>query len=148
MSQNMDMQQFQLTLGDKVNWPFILGNMILKFQQAIVKVEGEQSEQEVREAALCLFNSIPASWKTKDKEFQKDLEKATVKRKIDARNIWCGKRVGPPKFKREEIIDPYRLFHACVNIMDRRGLISKKNVSEVSDGNKFDPSKIVEHTET
>lgn len=144
----MDMQQFQLTLGDKVNWPFILGNMILKFQQAIVKVEGEQSEQEVREAALCLFNSIPASWKTKDKEFQKDLEKATVKRKIDARNIWCGKRVGPPKFKREEIIDPYRLFHACVNIMDRRGLISKKNVSEVSDGNKFDPSKIVEHTET
>lgn len=144
MSKNLDMEQFQLTLGDKINWPFILGNIILKFQDAIVKVEGEQSEQEVRESVLCLFNSIPATWKEKDPQLKKDLKAAVITQKIDIRNEWCGRKVGKPKFKKEESIDPYKLFHACVNILDRRGLISKKNVSELSDGNEFDPNKVQE----
>jgi len=148
MSKNMD-DQFQLTLGDKINWPFILGNMILKFQDAIVKVEGEQSEQEVREAALCLYNAIPKSWH--DDGFKEDRKEAITYQIIDNRNLWCERRIGAKIFKgkdtnqiKEEKLDPYRLFNACVNLLDRRGLISKKNIAEVSDGNKFDPNKLQE----
>jgi len=126
-------QQFPtLTVKDKINYPFILGNALLKFQEAIVKVEGQQSEQEVRESALCLFNLIPTIWY--DDQFKKDLEKATVKVKVDIRNEWCGKKVGKPKFENQDQIQPYRLVNAVVDLLERRELLSKKERIEKIEG--------------
>ena len=144
MSQNQEALIPQLTVGEKINWAFIMGNAILKVQQAIVKVEGEQSEQEVREAVLYLFNIIPTSWKKNDPLVKADLEEAVKTRKVDARNEFCGKRVGKPKFKDEEYIEPFKLLAACINVMDRIGYIGKKNISEISDGTRFDPKKVQE----
>jgi len=107
-----------------------LGNAILNFHNAIVKPEGLQSEQEVREAALCLYNSIPTQWIKVDTEFAKDLKTAVTKREVDARKEWCGQKVGKPKFEKEEIIDPYKLYHACINVFQRRGLLSKTIFTE------------------
>ena len=122
-----------LTIKDKINFPFILGNAILKFHEAIIKAEGFQSEQETREAALVLFNSIPDSWRLSDEQFDKDLKKAVIKTKEDARPIYCGKRVGKPRYKTVEVIDPYKVYHACLNVMDRRGLLSKSAKEEIID---------------
>lgn len=118
-----------LTIGDKINWPFILANAILKFQESITKPEGMQSPQQVREAALVIYNMIPASWYVIDQLFTEDLENAITKIEVDTRVIWCGVRCGnledhPPRT--EEVLDPYRLVNACVNLLDRRGYISKK----------------------
>jgi len=123
-----------LTIKDKINWPFILGDMVLKFHEAIVKVEGEQSEQEVREAVLALNASIPTSWKESDPSYRTEASKAVIKRKIDVRKEWCGHKVGKPKYEREEIIDPYRLFNCIVDLLDRRGLISREEKIEKVDG--------------
>lgn len=124
-----DKSELSLTIGDKINWPFILGNAILKFQESIVKPEGMQSDQQVRESAMVLYNMIPSSWYLDDELFVEDLTNATIKIKVDTRTIWCGVRCGelkdhPPRI--EEEIDPYRLVNACVNLLDRRGYLSKK----------------------
>ena len=130
MSNQQSSQEQNLMLGDRINWPYILGQGVINFQTSIIKVEGEQSEQEVREAALCLYNSIPDAWIKADKEFEKDIKKAVQTRKVDARKEWCGKRVGKPKFEKEDFIDPYKLYHACVNVFHRRGLLSKTIFTE------------------
>ena len=130
MSNQQSSQEQNLMLGDRINWPYILGQGVINFQTSIIKVEGEQSEQEVREAALCLYNSIPDAWIKADKEFEKDIKKAVQTRKVDARKEWCGRRVGKPKFEKEDYIDPYKLYHACVNVFHRRGLLSKTIFTE------------------
>ncbi len=123
-------EQQSLMLGDRINWPFILGNGVLKFQTAIVKAEGEQSEQEVREAALALYNSIPDAWTKADDQFRKDIANAITTTKVDKRKIFMGKPVGKPKIEDEESLDPYKLYHACVNVFQRRGLLSKTIYTE------------------
>ena len=125
-----DVQEASLMLGDRINWPYILGNGVLKFQESIIKVEGEQSEQQVREAALSLFNSIPDAWVKADDKFREDLKEATEEVEVDARPVWCGVRVGPKKVRVEEKINPYRMYHACVNVFQRRGLLSKTIYTE------------------
>ena len=131
-------KEISLTIGDKINWPFILATAIMKFQESIVKEEGFQSEQEVREAALVVRNLIPKVWV--DEQFEKDMKEAVIIEEIDSRNINCGVRVGNlkdhPPIKVEKI-NPYRLVHACVNVIERRGLISKKEWQELFPGKKW-----------
>jgi hypothetical protein len=124
----------ELTLKDKLNWTYILANAVLNFHNSIIKTEGEQSEQEIREAALCLFNSIPASWRADDQLLAQELKEAIKTRKVDVRREYCGRKVGQPRYEDEEYIEPYKLFHACVNVMDRKGLLSKTRMTEIIDG--------------
>ena len=117
------MQMPNLVLDGRVNYPFIIASAILKFFEAVVKAEGFQSEQETREAALSLYNAIPSSWW--DDQFKKDAAKAATREKIDTRNEWCGRKVGKYKWKYEPKLDPYRLFHACIDLIDRKHLLPK-----------------------
>jgi hypothetical protein len=128
MSDNL--QEQSLTLGDRINYPFILANYLLKFGEAIVQPEGAQSEQQVREAALVLFNSMPDIWIAKDEQFKKDLDNAVVPRKVDLRPLWCGKRIGPKKEEETKEIQPYRLYNAVINVFQRRGYLSKAIYNE------------------
>ena len=130
MSKDESTQIDNLMLGDRINWPYILASAVLKFQEAIVKVEGEQSEQEVREAAMVIQTLIPDIWVKADDKFRKELEDAIKKREVDVRKEWCGRKIGEPKFEEEEIVDPYKLAHACVNVFQRRGLLSKTIFTE------------------
>ena len=138
---NPQMFMPNLTIKDKVNLPFLLANAVLNVQNAIIKSEGLQSEQEVRESVLCLYNLIPSSWIEEDEKAAEQLAKAVQKRIIDARPEWCGKKCGNKIFDgekknqiEEEWIEPYKLFRACVDILDRREMLSKKDRTEVIDG--------------
>lgn len=114
-----------LMLGDRINWPYILGMSILKVDEAIVREEGNQSEQQVREAVLSVYNKIPDAWVENDVKWKEDIAEAIITKKIDDRPLWCGIRVGKPKWKKEEVINPHRLLRACVNVFQRRSLLSK-----------------------
>jgi len=124
MSENQQ-QDVSLTLGDRMNWPFILGQSVMNCQNVLVKIEGEQSEQEVREAVLMLRNLIPNQWVLADEKFKKECEEAVIKVPIDTRLEWCGIRIGKPKFEYDKKVDPHKLLQACVNVFQRRGLLSK-----------------------
>ena len=134
-----------LTLKDRINYPYILAGALLKFQEAIVKVEGQQSVQEVTEASLCLYNSIPSSWY--DEDFQKDMKKVYDIIKVDMRREWCGRKVGQPQFKKEKRINPYKLYLACVNLLDRKDLLTRRSKTEKHLGEEIDNNGVENQSE-
>lgn len=150
MSNKETQSQDGLVLGDRLNYPYILANAILNFHNAIIKTEGMQSEQEVKEAALCLYKSIPGAWIKTDSEFKKEVDAAITQKDVDARKEWCGMKVGAHKTVSEEVIDGYKLYHACINVFQRRGLLSKTIFTEkiIPDPSDFEEGEQEESEES
>jgi len=142
--------EVSLTIGTRINFQYLLSQQILKFQNAIVKQEGFQSPQEVLESAIGLYEMIPDSWRASDRFFENAMQKAINYVKLDTRPFWCGTRVGIPSFKLIKKYNPYKLFHACINLLERRGLLARTLYQEIATGNLFEDleeTKIEEETE-
>lgn len=120
----------QLTLKDRLNFPYLLANQILTFQRALLALEF--SEREIRETIEGFVHMIPESWK--DNKFKENMDEAMITRKIDIRPRFCGQaatpavceELGVPTVKEVTTFDYYDLFQACINLLDRRGLTGKK----------------------
>jgi len=132
-----------LTIKDKMNYPYLLAAQFLTIQKAILN--REYSEQEKKEAVQGLVDMTPDSWK--DEEWQKELKKAEVKTIIDHRQKWCCvlesveiymEQWGKSPFETVIEYDPNKLFHSCVNLFDRRGLITRRAKTEKHLGVQFD----------
>jgi len=119
----------ELTLKDRLNFPYLLANQILTFQKAILNLE--YSEREIRDAIESFVHLIPQNWK--DEKFEEELKAAIIKKQIDVRMEFCGvkphldycKDNGIEPFKEQETFDYYKMFQACINLLDRKGMISK-----------------------
>jgi hypothetical protein len=116
-------EQQNLTVGDRLNFPYILASEWMKLNQAMVKEEGQQSDQERTEAVLSFESSIPNMFK--DEEYRMERAKAVTEILLDERKLWCGRRIGSPKFKEEERINPFILKQALVNLLQRNGYLSR-----------------------
>lgn len=141
---------FQLTLKDKVNFPYILANQMLTFQKALLALE--YSEREIKECVHGFVSIIPSEWK--DDKFKEDLDKSFVEKKIDVRPRVAGnirmskeacKEIDIPAFKTEKTVDYYLRFQACVDLLNRRGLISEKTKTEKVEGVKYGIKQIEQH---
>ena len=141
MSQEMQ-EQFNLTVGDRINLPFLLANDIMKISEALIRVEGEQSEQEVREAVLNFESSIPDA--LKDRKFYDERSRAVVTVIEDRRKTNCGVKVGRQVFDgvyknqiEVSVIQPYKLKSACINLLQRAKMLSKVVMTEVATGEAY-----------
>ena len=132
-----------LTIKDKVNFPYLVARQIITYQQAILNME--HSDKEIREAINGLVELIPDAWK--DDKWSEDLEAAKIEIVIDNRPSWCGfklepgpdgKIYGKDAYTKETKFVPNKLFHACVNLLYRRGLISKVSRTEKVLGDEWD----------
>jgi hypothetical protein len=130
-----------LTIRDKLNVPYLLASQILTVQKAVLNTEF--SKEEIREAVMGLLALIPDNWR--DEEFEDELEEAKVTIKIDVRPMWCGVR-GSLEYCKEAGIEPYeyktsfgsfKVFHACINLLQRRGLMSQFTRIEKTEGVEF-----------
>lgn len=127
-----------LTIRDKLNAPYLLASQILTVQKAVLNTEF--SKEEIKEAVMGLLALIPDTWK--DKEFEDELEKAKVTIKIDVRPMWCGvrgsleycKKAGIEPYKYKTSFDSFKVFHACINLLQRRGLMSEVTRIEKTEG--------------
>ena len=146
MSQNVDVvltkEMLALTIKDRLNFPYLIARQIITYQQAILTTE--HSEREIQEAINGLVELVPDSWK--GEEWKKETKEAKIKRKIDIRPIVAGnirmseevcKELGIPAFREEEGWDSNKLFHCVINLLDRRGLISRKTKYEDIPGEPF-----------
>jgi len=139
MSEPLD--AMQLTLKDKVNFPYILANQMLTFQRALLALE--YSEREIRETVEGFVSMIPSDWK--DDKFNEDLKASLIDKKVDVRPRFCGvaasletcEKLGVPAFKMEIGIDYYDRFQACIDLLNRRGLISQVSRVEKVEGEQF-----------
>ena len=131
-----------LTIKDKMNYPYLLAAQFLTIQKAMLNQEF--SERDIKEAILGLVNMIPESWMDEDWETQE--KDSIIVDKIDLRMEFCGvkpsieycKENGITIFKEVETFDYYKLFHACVNLLDRRGIITRRAKTEKHLGEQFD----------
>jgi len=139
MSELLD--AMQLTLKDRVNFPYILANQMITFQRALLALEF--SEREIRECVEGFVAMIPSEWK--DPKFNDDLAKSLVETKVDVRPRFCGqpatievcKELGIPAFKIETRVDYYFRFQACIDLLNRRGLISQVSRVEKVEGEEY-----------
>jgi len=128
----------QLTLKDRLNTPYLLANQILTFEKSITIV-GSESKTEIVESIKGLLNMIPSSWE--DEAFKKEIEKAKIKNKIDVRPEWCGLKATEEfcskhnisTIKEEDSLDYWKVLKACMNLLDRRGMLSQVNPIEEID---------------
>jgi hypothetical protein len=147
MSQQTDV--FQLTLKDKVNFPYILANLMLTFQKSILALEF--SDREIRECVEGFVATIPSDWM--DDRFRKDLDESKIKVKVDIRPRFCGipateqvcKELGVPAFKEKISVDYFLRFHACIDLLNRKGLISEKTKTEKVEGVRYGNDGFEQH---
>jgi len=137
----------QLTLKDRLNFPYLLANQILTFQKALLALEF--SEREVRETIEGFIHLIPQSWK--DEAFTEEMAKAKITLKIDNRPLVAGNirmspeaclKLGLTPFEDKVTFDYYSLFQACINLLDRRGLTSRRTFTEKMTGKPFSEEPI------
>lgn len=119
-----------IVIGDKIQWRYIQATAVLKYLDAIVQPEGNQSEQQVREAVLALFGTVPDGHRKRDKRLDEEMKTVWNEVDVDDRPTWCGKRIGEPKSHKEKQLDPTKLFHVCVNHLQRTGAIGKDIMTE------------------
>ena len=127
----------QLTLKDRLNFPYLLANQILTFQRSLLAIEF--TEREIRDTIEGFVHMIPESYK--DDKFKADMKKATILKKIDLRPKFCGQpatievceQLGIPIFKEVTTFDYYDLFQACMNLLQRRHMLTKTNPVEQID---------------
>lgn len=136
MSQNRkSFEEQSLVLGERLNWSFFLGSAVLKHLDSIIQEEGNLSEQKVRESVMTLFDMCVTDWI--DEQFQVDLKKCVEKVEIDLRKEFCGVKVGKPKIKEIEKINPHLLAHAIYDLWWRRNLLQKPVWTEQVSGKSF-----------
>ena len=133
-----------LTIKGKVDFPYLLARQIITYQQAILNTE--HSEREIQEAIAGLVEMVPNSWK--DSEWEKEIKEAEVEEQVDVAPIVAGnirmneatcKELGIPKWKIVKTNDSNKLFHSCIDLLDRRGMLSRVTKIEKMLGKRFEP---------
>lgn len=133
-----------LTIRDRLNFPFLIAAQIMTFQRAILNLEF--SAEEIREAVEGLVHLLPNKWK--DDIFADELRKARIDLTEDVRPTFCGHPASIEYCKKHNILitriirtfDYYEVFQACMNLLDRRGLLSRRIYKEIMTGRKADTS--------
>ncbi len=143
-----------LTIRDKLNYPFIVAYYMIGAAILIKEALEEDPELNIIKGYVqWLINLIPDQWK--DKQFKEELKAAQVKVTEDIRPIICGlpvslaycKKHDIPTFRETIKYKPELLNQALINLLNRRGLLSKVKWKEIATGKKFDPNEPPEISE-
>lgn len=134
MSQAFTTEDIRLALGDRINYPYILGGQLMAILRAVNESQGVSLQQLVNRVEI-MKNLFPTSWH--DSDWTKEIKECYDKVLIDIRPMFCGIRVGPLQVKEDKKLNFGRLLNACVNLLDRRDLLAKKLFTEWRTGRSF-----------
>lgn len=134
-----------LALRDRLNHPFLLANGIYVFQHTTT----DQTNQEavVKETVMALYDIIPDMWE--DDQFNRDIERARTAQVADVRPEFCGNKASlawcesheVPPTQQIVVFNHHLIMKACINLLDRRGLLTKKVFKEIFTGKRFKGKK-------
>jgi len=134
-----------LAIRDRMNHPFLLANGIYIFQHTTT--DAVNLESVVRETVMALYDIMPDMWE--DAAFQKDIDRAKTQQTVDSRPDFCGQKAtvewcrvhGIPPTQSVVIYNHHLIMKACINLLDRRGLLTKKLFKEVFTGERWKGKK-------
>jgi hypothetical protein len=130
----------QLQIKDRLPCNFLIAQMVLTFQKAILNIQ--YSAEELREAAEGFVNMIPRAWK--DQEFYEDLDNAATQIPMDSRPAFCDRPASDSYCRKHGIptqvyiksFDYMRVFNAVINLLNRRHMLLKPVLKEIMTGEK------------
>ena len=133
MSDPIFVDEVQLTIRDRINYPYILANQILTIQRVLLN---EEAAKEVIDSVEALVHQIPDMYK--DDSFREEIEKAVLKIVKDVRPKFGGVTIdeescvemGIPTT--EEVLekDPWAILQAVFNLLQRRSMLTRRNFVE------------------
>ena len=133
MSDPIFVDEVQLTIRDRINYPYILANQILTIQRVLLN---EEAAKEVIDSVEALVHQIPDMYK--DDSFTEEMEKAVLKIDKDVRPKFGGITIddescvemGIPTT--EEVLekDPWAILQAVFNLLQRRSMLTRRNFVE------------------
>lgn len=133
--------QFDLNIRDKLDFPFRVDQQIETFQKATLNTD--YSRREIEESINGLVHLMPSRWR--DDKFKEDLQKAKAKVQQDIRPVFAGVRMNKdlcrerkiPMTKEGEVIDYFKMLLACIDLLDRLGMLSRRVFTEAPTGMPF-----------
>lgn len=144
--QNRSRRASELTIKDRLNFSFILGEYEIRLP-ALLDVTKDPSLNELRAFVSWVIHTIPEAWK--DEKFKTEMKNSKVKIIEDIRPKISGvslsekycKLRGIKTTRKRTITDPMREHQAIINLLNRRGLLSRVKYQEVTSGKKYDKNK-------
>jgi hypothetical protein len=133
----------QLTMRDRLPYHFLLSQMILTFQKAVLNIQ--YSAEELREAVEAFVNHIPFLWR--DKDFEKDLKDAEVLVYEDLRPVFCDVVANREYCQQNGILverlvktfNYFKVFNAVINLLNRKHMLTKPQYKEIMTGHRALP---------
>ena len=120
-------------LTERINYSYVILQQIRIVDTTYLTGD----EDSIHLAIQGLHDNIPESWH--DQKFREDIEAAKVTRKIDVRPRFCG--VPPSEeyckdnditvFKEEIGFQYNKMYRACINLLDRLGILMRKQSKNV-----------------
>jgi len=116
------------TISEKIDYKTLLINALRTVETSILS-----GDKYIIESSIwTLYNLIPENWH--DNDFKEDIEKCYITVKVDIRPCFCGvpaspevcEELGIPSFKEKESIEHFNMLNACVNLMERLGVLMRR----------------------
>lgn len=116
------------TITEKLDYKTLLIHALRTVETSILSGETVIIESSI----WTLYNLIPSSWH--DESFKKAIEECYFTDKIDLRMEFCGvkpsveycKENGITAFKEEKRIEYFNMLNACVNLLERLGVLMRR----------------------
>lgn len=97
-----------------------------------------------------LKNLLPTRWE--DEQFKKDIGEAVTKIKLDVRPKFAGVRMDRELCEKKgieveqevDVLDYFKVLKACIDLLDRLGMLSKREYTEAPTGMPFGENALPE----
>jgi len=138
MSKRTREGQASLTIRDRIDFTYLLEEQIITFQQATLNTDF--SRREIEEAIDGFVSMVPKTWQ--DEDYQSELKEAIKIIKVDIRPTFATiplkmeicKEKNIPIFQEREQKHYFKMLNCVINLLDRRGMISRKEFLEKATG--------------
>lgn len=120
-------------LTERINYSYVILQQIRIVDTTYLTGD----EYTIQLAIQGLYDNIPESWH--DDKFREDVEAAKKIVKIDKRPRFCNipasletcKELGIEPFEMKETNDYSKMYRACINLLDRLGILMRKQSRDV-----------------
>jgi hypothetical protein len=145
MSKEMIQEDISLTIRDRVDWPYLISYSINTLFLAMRR--DTLNEWEIQTIVEYIEGLIPMSIRLIDKKYEEELKAATKDKKLDKRPHFGGvplseeacKLQGIVPYEMVKVVPPVVKFNAIINLLNRLGVVTKKEYTEKFTGRRATP---------
>lgn len=145
MSSSMIAEDISLTIRDRVDWPYLISYAINTLFLAMRR--DTLNEYEINTIVAYIEGLVPLSIREVDKKYDEEVLTATKSVRVDKRPQFGGvplseeacRRQNIPAFEMVNVVPAVVKFNAIINLLNRIGVVTKKEYVEKFTGRRATP---------